>query len=350
MAAPTKANEQLRKRRLLQFFLGSLLLLLPLSRNLDMGVSISQTIQGHQQTLLAIDLLKTQRWSPWSSNQDGILFANRRFPPCRWANYTSQYDPTQSMPVCTHGEKDLVSSRIMQSGNWNDCHAVSRQWYAASSSSNSNIPLEIGANIGSCIWELLLASPTAQIIAFEPHPRNLFALTSTLKTAHFSLVPERVTVYPIALGTERGGTVNMVVELGDNMGSSIIERVGNNNLTIKNGLVEAETVPLERLDNILSPQQVRLAKFDIQGSECNVMDAMFPTIKPARVVAEVDAKLLEMGGCSASGLIGRLQKQDYQLFHYRHWGGLGRLPENIKRDDTAVAVSSSSATSGSGVV
>ena len=155
----------------------------------------------------SVDLLKSsgKNWKAWTI-QDDILFQVRQFSACKWRNYSSQFGPSHSMPICLHPERNELMSSIIESyGYWDDCYAISSQWHSIISSSKLHI--EVGANLGACVLELLLSSTEATIIAFEPHPINLFRLTSTLKMAPLE-IGSRVTVFPVALSAEGHGSLS----------------------------------------------------------------------------------------------------------------------------------------------
>lgn len=280
-------------------------------------------------------------WKVWSPEIDSPLFVNEGWE-CEWAKYTSQHDPTKSMNVCLHGDKDLVSRSIMHSGSWNDCHGVSQQWYHGKfRTGNTDVHVEIGANLGSCVFELLLSAPEAKILAFEPHPRNLFALTSSLKR-NVELVKGRVKVYPIALGPT-AGKVEMAVEktqqaTGVNFGTSFVQDYANMSTSITPFGTDGtlHQVPMERLDSIFH-ESPRLMKMDAQGFECKILDGMGKSAWPERVFFEVDRSLERMG-CSKARLLKYFFDNGYSVFWYRAGGNLqSNLPDD-DRDYNAVAI------------
>lgn len=286
-----------------------------------------------------------KNWKAWSTavtSESSILHADKGFGDCRWSKYTAQYDPTKSMEVCLHPAPDVISDIVNLKGYWEDCFAVSRQWYAAANST-SNIHIEIGANIGSCIFELLLSDPNAHIVAFEPQAKNLFRLTSTLQRASPQL-SKRVVVLPIALGANGGGIVQLADGAKDefgkpNYGGNFIstEKDNNNN--------NVEEVAIERLDDILSAKTaastagVRLLKMDAQGFECNIMAGMDTCMPPQRIVTEIEEESLKRAGCSGEELVQRLADRSYQSFRYRAATGnlLATLPKGADFSVVAIA-------------
>lgn len=305
-------------------------------------VSSSQAdvVSGLPPPFHLIRKMRGSNWKAWHiSSDDGILHPDKGFPECRWGVYTSQYDPTKSMNACLHPTADLISDTILIRGFWEDCHAVSRQWYAAAdednattTSTNNNhhhIHIEIGANIGSCIFELLLSAPDAYIVAFEPQSRNLFRLTSTLKAAPAHL-SNRVVIMPIALGAPTGGEQTVQLAAGDKAALGKVNYGGN--FITTGGIKDAEgtameDVAMERLGDILpgpsSSSMVRLMKIDAQGFECNILDGMPLELVPERIVTEVEVESLTRSGCSREGLLNRLAQHSYVASRYR--GATGKL-------------------------
>jgi len=78
----------------------------------------------------------------------------------------------------------------------------------------SVVYVEIGANIGSCVMEMLL-STNASIVAFEPHPRNLYNLKKTV-----SLLDEtyqnRLALFPVGPGN--ASMTSTIYSGSDNLG------------------------------------------------------------------------------------------------------------------------------------
>lgn len=112
----------------------------------------------------------------------------------RWVIFTSTTGHTR--PMAIHPHFDYVSGSINKKHCWEDCDALPSLWNK--SQSKSNLYVEIGANIGSCVTKMLL-STNVSIVAFEPHPMNLLCLKETIS----KLEPElqnRIVLVPTALG------------------------------------------------------------------------------------------------------------------------------------------------------
>mmetsp|Transcript_38686 Transcript_38686/g.81070 ORF Transcript_38686/g.81070 Transcript_38686/m.81070 type:complete len:233 (+) Transcript_38686:52-750(+) len=133
----------------------------------------------------------------------GITESNPYGYKCRWSWFESTSGHIAQM--CVHDFFDIVSKSIIGSKRWKDCDILPKLWSTTSTGDNTDdgdgLYVEVGANIGACILEMLL-STNANIIAFEPHPRNLFHLRSTISKLDPSM-QDRVVIVPTALGGHR---------------------------------------------------------------------------------------------------------------------------------------------------
>eukprot|EP01083_Nonionella_stella_P247307 857604_1 len=161
---------------------------------------------------------------------------------CRWSEFQSISGNTAQM--CVHNFFDFVSSSINQKKRWNDCDALPKLWNSTKTktkittasakidgnndhddddnddddAADGGLYIEIGANIGACVMEMLL-STNANIIAFEPHPRNLFHLRSTISKLSPSM-QNRVVIVPTALG--EASATSKIYSAKNNMGNSVV--------------------------------------------------------------------------------------------------------------------------------
>ena len=299
-----------------------------------------------------------QNWQIWNASSTAPLYNNRGWR-CEWLQYTRPELNNQSAEICGHTDRDIVSQRIQQTQQWDCCGAVRVQYHAAVQDyTNSRrqyrvlpVHIEIGANIGACVVELLLSDPDIHVVAFEPYPTNLFRLTSTLlRNPDFH---KRVTVFPIGLGS-RNSTVRMAVEQDHNYGSARIQGpVVSTNTAVKtnkgtavtnNGDDEQHhTVTVERLDNVLAISDpnslVASIKADVQGFECKVLSGM-PMLLPrvARIVTELDHGPLKQQGCSGAGLMKRLSQHHSRPRWIRGNGKLQPIGDKLPANVNVVAI------------
>lgn len=174
-----------------------------------------------------------------------------------------------SAKMCVHTISDIVSNSIRKYKRWGDCDPLPARWNASKTGAKNEVYVEIGANIGSCVMEMLM-STDANIVAFEPTPRNYQVLSRSI----YLLGPEyqqRVALFPIALGSE--SVKSQVFSAEGNMGNSVVGKpikdFGNQTVN------EPVDIYIERIDSILSHNiSVPLMKLDAQGFECQILDGM----------------------------------------------------------------------------
>jgi len=213
---------------------------------------------------------------------------------CDWKLFNSTTGKTAQM--CVHPFKDIVSGSVRRIGRWKDCDTLTNYW-AKGIDNGKSIYVEIGANIGTCVMEMLL-STDANIIAFEPHPRNLFCLRSTISKLS-SEYQERVTLFPIALGDKKG--VSTIYSARGNMGNSVVGTKIRDFDSQVFDEAEQTDIHLERLDSVFSTNiDVKLMKIDAQGFECNILEGMGTNIgkKIQQIKFEWAKKWLDNQNCT----------------------------------------------------
>mmetsp|Transcript_17877 Transcript_17877/g.27797 ORF Transcript_17877/g.27797 Transcript_17877/m.27797 type:complete len:275 (-) Transcript_17877:191-1015(-) len=221
---------------------------------------------------------------------------------CAFTDFKSSAKGVEAK-ICVHNFDDIVSNSIRQIGRWADCDALSSYW-TSNKHSHSSIYVEIGANIGSCVLEMLLETD-ANIIAFEPHPMNLFNLKKTISALDESF-QSRVTLFPLGLGTEED-TVK-IFAAHNNMGNSVIGTQIHDDPGQKFKEEHQFEIYVERLDSILRDStNIKLVKMDAQGFECNILDGMGSGIASSidTLKFECADKFLRGHGCSGTHLLER---------------------------------------------
>eukprot|EP00977_Amphora_coffeiformis_P002464 scaffold464_cov181-Amphora_coffeaeformis.AAC.2 len=227
---------------------------------------------------------------------------------CKWIDFVSTSG--KAAKFCGHSDPDGVTTTIEKRQRFHHCNVLPTMWKQAPKKSNS-IYLEIGANIGACVMEMLL-STDARIIAFEPHPKNLFVLQQSIAALDQSY-QDRVVLVPVALGPE--STTNTIYAAEGNMGNSVVGKIIKDNNRQKFSTDNQFTIHVERLDSILSEQaDVAFVKLDAQGYECNILEGISNNLAQQihKVKFEVAPKWLKAQGCS--DLMSRFRNKGYTLF------------------------------------
>lgn len=232
---------------------------------------------------------------------------------CHWANFRPRIDfmgkepqqiilrsqQAQTHKMCLHSIEDdqWVSGKILREGRWPDCDTLP-QWYEMDKNHNNNQDgwyIDIGANIGSCVMQVLLTS-NATIAAFEPDPRNLFHLTNTLARLPPHL-RQRVYVLPVALGAEALSSETIHVA-SDNRGNAAIGQAIQDQIDPNQQFLEPLPIVVERMDDLLKVEvatnnndndntkknPIRLVKMDAQGYECNIVQGASTILEATNTV------------------------------------------------------------------
>lgn len=221
----------------------------------------------------------------------GVKVAN-----CSWIKYRNMSE----FPMCLDPIDLGVSKAVQRDLYYQDCELLPNLYkYQAHKHKRSGVHLEIGANIGACMMEMLTMTK-ARIIAFEPNPLNLYRLTQTLN----ALAPEikgRVTLYPFGVGNS---TMNSFIYTAEwNKGNSVVGlEVKDNDNQRMIAPLKVEIRKLDDMGLLLSRHMnsdILSVKMDVQGYECRVVVGGLQVFRNIPVMkTEVAAKWLHKQGCS----------------------------------------------------
>ena len=255
-------------------------------------------------------------WQMW--DRQSIPTKNAEDVVCEWTSILGG-----ATKMCTYPEEQdiYVSGEIQREGKWRDCAEVIEMWKMNKPAGIENddeedeFLVEIGVNIGACLMEMLLYTK-AKIIGFEANPRNVAQVATTLM-AQPKDMRDRVALFPIGLGNN--ATTGIIHAAANNQGNSVVNSVvrdyDSQNISAPIPII------LERLDTILpgynmrsnNNKAIRLIKMDVQGFECNVMDAGMGVFRSARALkTEVEKRFLDAQSCSVDGLLDRIEAAGFQ--------------------------------------
>mmetsp|Transcript_14950 Transcript_14950/g.18232 ORF Transcript_14950/g.18232 Transcript_14950/m.18232 type:complete len:374 (+) Transcript_14950:90-1211(+) len=251
----------------------------------------------------------------------------------RWGNFT--YNDI-TVPMAVHSHFDFVSRSIMSKHHWSDCDSLTELWNDEKSYRDKDkVYVEIGANIGSCVMQMLL-STDANIIAFEPHPKNQFVLRSTLAKLDKSY-QDRVVLVPVALG--QATSKSTIYSAKENLGNSVIGQVIKDYDAQKFLKRDQFEIPIERLDSILNSHSanISLVKMDAQGFECNIMEGIGTEFadKIKSVKFEVAKKWLEAQNCF--DLLERFRRFDFNVYSTKGKSFRKLFTEETNKVESALA-------------
>ncbi|MEO6720429.1 MAG: FkbM family methyltransferase [Ferruginibacter sp.] len=159
---------------------------------------------------------------------------------------------------------------------------------------NSNC-IDIGANLGHILMEIVRAAPQGKHLAFEPIP--------DLYTALKKKYSKNTTVYNLALSSKKG-TATFSYYPGRPAVSGFMER---------NDLVQQEpvmlSVQMEKLDDLVPDNlKIDLVKIDVEGAEYQVLEGARKTLKKNKPLVLFEC------GLGGADVYGTTPAQVYELF------------------------------------
>ena len=261
-------------------------------------------------TVLGRDHIRRKDGEDWKMWDRASILNEHMDLKCHWTEYKPAHPSPgiPSAPMCVHPrERDrYVSGDIIDKGRWADCDGLTPILRGEPESTNQ-VHVEIGANIGSCVMQVLLTTD-ATVYAFEPHPVNLFHLTSTLMNLDESY-RNRVHLFPIALGAETGSS--KIYMNRRNAGNAQVQRSG---ATVREGETK---IAIERLDDILDNDiKITQMKMDAQGFECFIVNGMPQTLRNTKsLVFEVEEdQVNRFKECTPAALVSSVKQSGFEIF------------------------------------
>lgn len=167
---------------------------------------------------------------------------------------------------------------------------------------------DVGANVGLYSKAILDQIPNSKIFAFEP------SQASRNKLQNRFINDSRVTVIPLALGSESASRTLWSDEPGSGLASLTKRRLGHFEIDFN----FAEKVEVTTLDNWVNSQKVNpdFIKMDVEGHEFDVLNGGKNILKSVRVIQ------FEFGGCNIDT---RTYFQDFWYFFQSYGFSLYRI-------------------------
>ena len=228
---------------------------------------------------------------------DVVPYPCSKSKECRWVKFQ------ESHQTCDHEHDDAISDTIELTGRWADCDILDKLQNSRPSRSADDIYVEIGGNIGSCVFHMLLHTDAHRKV-FEPNPDNLFCLTSTLLQLSEE-TQNRVALYPIALGQHKS-TSKLYVSSKDAGNGVLNQKLGRSHENFNQPI----DIEVRRYDELLTKHDsVGLLKMDAQGHECAIVRSMGRLVQHIKVIKTDIINLWRSGhqNCSDSILFNLLQ-------------------------------------------
>lgn len=185
--------------------------------------------------------------------------------------------------MCLRPYSDFVSDIVKAQKRWPDCAELAFLWkklpdasLAAASSAfapcggngEKKLFVDVGANIGTCTMQMLSRPDVAQVVSFEPNPKNLFYLTSSVLNNPGS--SSRLALFPMALG--QADAAHKMFMTPGNAGNTVLDEAIAANPISDVQPVNAETTTLDEafLDGKQRPY-IHVMKVDAQGFEVHIL-------------------------------------------------------------------------------
>jgi len=211
---------------------------------------------------------------------------------CEWKKMAPGWylDGGKAPDLCLRSYPDAVSDHFKAQGFWHSCMDLAAAWNklpdtskagqfadrldcgGQCSSENGTKPgiyVDVGANIGTCVTQMLARQDVAQVVAFEPSPANLFYMTSSITKMiqGDARVAKNLLLYPNALGSER--SMHTLSEQPGNAGNTGV------NTTVMGAPMKGVQVETITLDQVFmsgsKPPYIHLMKVDAQGYEVKIL-------------------------------------------------------------------------------
>jgi FkbM family methyltransferase len=233
--------------------------------------------------------------------------------------------------MCLREYPEAVSSGFAKHGYWQDCLLLADLWKSLPDRSSehrvgdgmdsckkglqtqSKVYVDIGANIGTCLLQMIARSDVPHTIAFEPNPENQFYLTNSILATPGA--PDKCSLYPHALGSASGEHV--IYQEGANAGNTVLDHpvhMGKNSKPIGKVITYS-------LDDVLmkdgwSPY-VHLLKIDAQGYEVQILKGASKLLSSGSVNAvkfELASEWLITQNTSSAEYINQYIKNGYDIY------------------------------------
>lgn len=219
--------------------------------------------------------------------------------------------------LCLRPYPDIVSSHVLEHGVWQDCPLLAHWWGDVPCpphlpNCSKNTYMDIGANIGTCLMQMIARNDVAKAYAFEPSPANLYYLTSSILANPSSA--SKVALWPVGLGSSRAS--HALYEEPGNAGNSALDRMPD--VAAKRvGQVETVTLDSILMEGPGPPPYIHLAKMDVQGYEGQVLEGASKLLKSGVVGVwkfEVATHLLAVQGTTVAAFFNVFIENGYTLW------------------------------------
>ncbi len=136
--------------------------------------------------------------------------------------------------------------------------------------------IDCGSNIGVTVIQFKLFWPNSKVIAIEPDPSNIVALSKNIKQFGDSVI-----MVDKAASSSNDEKLNFYISQKGHMSSSIVQRRDDDEKCV------VETITLDKIIDLNNIKHVDLLKFDVEGSEYR----LFQGLKNKKIVSYIAGEL-----------------------------------------------------------
>lgn len=242
--------------------------------------------------------------------------------------------------MCLRRSQDVISDKLRQEHRWSDCEDLSMMWEALPDKSSGNaydnfVPCEhrnmevwtqegpeklfvdVGANIGACFMPMAMRQDVLRAVAFEPHPQNLFYLTSSILMN--PSLQTKTLVYPYAAGSNSWHQEPLYEANGD-AGNVVVGRplkLEGHDADQKTGIAVEQ-----RLDDVFVKKgkplpYIHVMKLDAEGYEVKILQGASKLLSAGAINAvkfKIATQWLVNQGSNPAELLNILLRNRYQIF------------------------------------
>ena len=189
---------------------------------------------------------------------------------------TERWVTTNNIKMAIYDGHDIVSDTIAATGHW-EKHITD---FLAGGPF-----LDVGANIG--VHTVILASRGATVYAIEPMTHNRALINATL--ARNKYISKNIKIFSVAIGVEVGTC--RIYSGNINVGDGNLICYGNPPPNTPNEVYylreQVPVIPLRDLS--INFSSIKSMKIDVEGTECSVFETMPASLRPKRLVVEVNS-------------------------------------------------------------
>ncbi len=144
--------------------------------------------------------------------------------------------------------------------------------------------IDCGSNIGVTVIQFKLFWPNSKVIAIEPDPSNIAALSKNIKQFGNSVI-----LIDKAASSSNNEKLDFYISQKGHMSSSIVQRRDDDEKCV------VKTITLDKVIDLHSIKHVDLLKFDVEGSEYKLFQGLKNKRNVSYIAGELHKDLIPEG-------------------------------------------------------